>query len=57
MKSDRLIKLKQQFIEKKQLSCNEICEAFGVSIETVRRDLSALEKDGMIRRIYGGGLF
>ncbi len=56
MKSDRLIKLKQQFIEKKQLSCNEICEVFGVSIETVRRDLAALEKDGTIRRIYGGAV-
>ena len=56
MKSDRLIRLKQRFIEQKQLSCAEICEAFGVSIETVRRDLAALEKDGTIRRTYGGAV-
>ena len=56
MKNDRLTKLKQQFIDQKQLSCNEICETFGISIETARRDLAELEKNGTIRRIYGGAV-
>lgn len=56
MKNDRMIKLKQHFIEQKQLSCKEICELFGISVETVRRYLAALEKDGTIRRVYGGAV-
>ena len=56
MKSERQVQLKQLFIERKQLSCEEICRYFGISVETARRDLSALEKDGTIRRIYGGAV-
>ena len=57
MKSDRQSKLKQLFIKERQLSCSDICERFGVSIETVRRDLADLEKEGVIRRKYGGAVF
>ncbi len=32
----------------------ELCAIFNVSIETVRRDLNLLEKEGFIRKIYGG---
>lgn len=56
MKNDRLIKLRQRFIEQKQLSCSEICETFGISVETARRDLAELEKNGTVRRIYGGAV-
>ncbi|BET66470.1 DeoR/GlpR family DNA-binding transcription regulator [Opitutales bacterium ASA1] len=34
----------------------EICERFGVSIATARRDLAAIENDGHITRTYGGAL-
>ena len=34
----------------------EIIERFGVSIETVRRDLDYLEKQGVIERVYGGAV-
>ncbi len=56
MKYDRQEKIKQILIERKQISCPEICDIFGVSIETVRRDLAALEKKGVIKRIYGGAV-
>lgn len=56
MKSDRQAKLKQLFISKKQLNIHEICDIFGISVETARRDLAILEKDGAIRRVYGGGV-
>lgn len=56
MKSDRQAKLKQFFISKKQLSIHEICDIFCISVETARRDLAILEKDGAIRRVYGGGV-
>jgi len=34
----------------------EIMARFGVSIETVRRDLEYLEKQGVLRRVYGGAV-
>ncbi len=34
----------------------ELCERFGVSDVTVRRDLSALERAGLLRRIHGGAV-
>jgi len=33
---------------------DELAERFGVSLETVRRDLLALERAGILRRVFGG---
>ena len=54
MKYDRLNKIKQLLIDQKQVSCTDLCNMFDVSIETVRRDLAVLEKEGVIKRVYGG---
>lgn len=35
---------------------DELAERFGVSVETIRRDLSALEQAGHTRRVYGGAI-
>lgn len=56
MKYDRQEKIKQLLIDRKQISCLEICDMFAVSIETVRRDLASLEKEGVIKRVYGGAV-
>lgn len=34
----------------------ELMERFGISIETVRRDLEYLEQQGVLRRVYGGAV-
>ena len=34
----------------------ELMERFGISIETVRRDLEVLEQQGYLRRVYGGAV-
>lgn len=34
----------------------ELAEAFAVTPETVRRDLTALERSGMLRRVHGGAI-
>ena len=34
----------------------ELAEEFAVTTETVRRDLSALERMGLIRRVHGGAV-
>ena len=37
-------------------SISEICEIFGVSEMTARRDLRDLDRDGMLRRVHGGAI-
>lgn len=39
-----------------RLSVAELAEAFRVTTETVRRDLSALERAGLVRRVHGGAV-
>lgn len=34
----------------------ELALAFDVSVETVRRDLTALEREGLLRRVHGGAI-
>ena len=34
----------------------ELMERFGISIETVRRDLDYLEQQGVLRKVYGGAV-
>ncbi|THF84481.1 DeoR/GlpR family DNA-binding transcription regulator [Cohnella fermenti] len=40
---------RQQFIK-----ANDLMKAFGVSFETIRRDLDHLEKENYLRRVHGG---
>lgn len=54
MRKQRIQAVKQLFLNKKEVMNTELCETFGVSIETVRRDLNTLEQEGFIRKIYGG---
>lgn len=56
MKSDRKAKMVQLFFQKSRITNYELCDYFQVSIETVRRDLAELEKEGLIHRIYGGAV-
>ena len=56
MKRDRHWQIKQLFLQKKRVSIKELCDTYGISVETARRDLNALEEEGIIRRIYGGAV-
>lgn len=40
----------------RRVSVSEAAERFGVTTETVRRDLAVLEKSGLIRRVHGGAV-
>lgn len=42
--------------EKGTLSTGELVEIFGVSVETIRRDLLELEKQGLLQRVHGGAV-
>ena len=37
-----------------RMSVNQLAEEYAVTTETVRRDLSALERMGLVRRVHGG---
>lgn len=39
-----------------RLSVTQLADEFGVTTETVRRDLSALDRIGLIRRVHGGAV-
>ncbi|MCI8387179.1 MAG: DeoR/GlpR transcriptional regulator [Clostridiales bacterium] len=38
------------------VTVSELMKQFGVSVETIRRDLAYLEKHGMLRRVHGGAI-
>lgn len=39
-----------------RLSVNELADRYGVTTETVRRDLDVLERVGLLRRVHGGAV-
>ncbi|NBI12801.1 DeoR family transcriptional regulator [[Haemophilus] felis] len=39
-----------------KMSVNELSQMFSVAVETIRRDLTALEKKGLLYRVHGGAV-
>jgi len=54
LKIDRLGTIRQHLYANGPATIAELCEAVGASLATVRRDLAALEQDGLIERVHGG---
>lgn len=54
MKNERQDRIIELLREKRMVKSIEISEQFGVSMETVRRDLEELEAEGILTRVYGG---
>jgi len=54
MKQNRIHELIIYLKQKKSVSLNELCEHFGVSLNTVRRDISELCESGIASKVYGG---
>ncbi|MBR1690643.1 MAG: DeoR/GlpR transcriptional regulator [Oscillibacter sp.] len=54
MKQERHWQIKQLFLEKQSVTISELCNIFGISVETARRDLNALEQEGIVCRTHGG---
>ena len=46
----------QLVTERGRLAVTDVAEQFGVTTETVRRDLAVLERAGMLRRVHGGAV-
>ena len=53
---ERRSKMIQMLQEGNILQVTELSDLFDVSLATIRRDLTALEKEGYLRRVYGGAV-
>ncbi|MCY6957147.1 DeoR/GlpR family DNA-binding transcription regulator [Clostridium brassicae] len=54
MKINRIKKIEAYLIKHESASLDTLCEIFNVSKNTIRRDVSELEKKGIIKKVYGG---
>lgn len=54
MKIDRLHQIHELLKEVHSISIDKLCSTFGVSKNTIRRDIAELEKTGIIKKVYGG---
>ncbi len=54
MKSFRLRRMEQYILEKENVSMEDLCTEFDVSMNTVRLDVAELVKKGSIKKVYGG---
>lgn len=54
MKIDRRRKIYEILKKSHNISINDLCDTFGVSKNTIRRDIADLEKKGVIEKVYGG---
>ena len=54
MKDKRLDSLEQYIMDNRSVTIDNICEAYNISKNTVRRDLNELIKRGTVVKVYGG---
>ena len=54
MKAARLDEMEQYILQNERASIQELIKRFGISINTLRRDLDELEARGHITKYYGG---
>lgn len=53
---DRLEAIRGIILESKRVQVSELSQKFGVTEETIRRDLEKLEAEGLLSRTYGGAI-
>ena len=56
MNQERRNQIVELINQKRTIKNTELIERFGISIETVRRDLEYLENQGCLQRVYGGAV-
>jgi DeoR/GlpR family transcriptional regulator of sugar metabolism len=56
VKLERRGQIAELINRQKTVTNAELMERFGISIETVRRDLDYLEQQGVLRKVYGGAV-
>lgn len=56
MNQERRKQIVELINQNRTVTNGELMERFGISIETVRRDLAYLERQGCLERVYGGAV-
>jgi len=56
MNQERRNQIIDLITQKRTIKNSELMDRFGISIETVRRDLEYLERQGYLQRVYGGAV-
>ena len=54
--AQRLLKVKEEFAKQEFLTFETLCDLFGASKSSIRRDLIELEDMGILRRVHGGAI-
>ncbi len=54
--AERQIRIRQMFEAKDFIGLENLCMDLGASESSIRRDLDLLEKQGVLRRVYGGAV-
>jgi len=54
LKENRIQELKNYIIANERASLDDLCTLFNVSKNTMRRDINELEKQSIIKKVYGG---
>lgn len=54
LKAARQSEIMNLLLMERSLKTEDLARRMDVSVETIRRDLNALERDGVIRKVYGG---
>lgn len=55
-KAQRILQIQEMLISKNEVFVEELCNQFGVSSVTIRKDLNELESNGYVQRTYGGAI-
>jgi len=53
---ERKQKILEKVVRERRVVVSELSDQFGVTEETIRRDLNGLEKDGLLSRTHGGAV-
>lgn len=54
--AERFLRLQQMFSAEEFVEIESLCRRLGASESTIRRDLTELEKRGLLRRVHGGAI-
>ena len=54
--NERRIQITEMLNRRSSVTVNELTDSFRVSLETIRRDLEYLEKQGALKRVHGGAV-
>ncbi|MCI1966472.1 MAG: DeoR/GlpR family DNA-binding transcription regulator [Oscillospiraceae bacterium] len=56
LSQERQEKIMELLLDKKSVKASELSKEYGVSIETIRRDLDTLSREGRLTKVYGGAV-